>query len=169
MEPLPLSFRVLLGYLHQAISRIEDPRQASNGTRYSLKDAILATFSVFFMQCESFPAIRDAQPALLVNCCERVITGEHDGLVLYHNALITHHRLSDETVAPVVTAGRSHWKTETENHNVLKTKGYHLEHNFGHGQQHLARFLLTLNLGAFLFHTVLDLVDVREISSGSIK
>jgi hypothetical protein len=36
------------------MNRIEDPRQASNGTRYSLKDAILAAFSVFFMQCESF-------------------------------------------------------------------------------------------------------------------
>jgi hypothetical protein len=42
---------------------------------------------------------------------------------------------------------------------VLKTKGYHLEHNFGHGQEHLAACLLTLNLLAFLFHTVLQLVD----------
>lgn len=54
MEPLPLSFGVWLGYLHQDISRIEDPRQASNGTRYSLKDAILAAFRMFFMQSESF-------------------------------------------------------------------------------------------------------------------
>ena len=51
------------------------------------------------------------------------------------------------------------WKTENENHNVLKTKGYHLEHNFGHGQDHLAAIILTLNLLAFLFHTVLHLVD----------
>ena len=50
-------------------------------------------------------------------------------------------------------------KSENENHNVLKTKGYHLEHNFGHGQQHLAMTLLTLNLLAFLFHTVLHLLD----------
>ena len=42
----------------------------------------------------------------------------------------------------------------------LKTKGYHLEHNFGHGQHHLAATLLTLNLLAFLFHTVLHLVDL---------
>lgn len=54
MEPLPLSFGVLLGYVHRSITEIKDPRQASNGTRYSLKDAILAAFSVFFMQCESF-------------------------------------------------------------------------------------------------------------------
>jgi hypothetical protein len=38
-------------------------------------------------------------------------------------------------------------------------KGYHLEHNFGHGQQYLASTLLSLNLLAFLFHTVFDLVD----------
>lgn len=103
--------------------------------------------------------IRDAPPALLVNWCELTVSDERTGQVLYHNALITHHRLSDDTVAPVVAAGRSRWKTENENHNVLKTQGYHLEHNFGHGQQHLAACLLTLNLLAFLFHTVLQLVD----------
>ncbi len=54
MEPLPLGFGVLLSYLHLAIGEIDDPRLASNGTRYSLSDAILAAFSVFFMQCESF-------------------------------------------------------------------------------------------------------------------
>ena len=43
--------------------------------------------------------------------------------------------------------------------NVLKTKGYHREHNFGHGHHHLAMTLLTLNVLAFLFHTVLHLVD----------
>jgi hypothetical protein len=49
---------------------------------------------------------------------------------------------------------------ENENHNVLKNKGYHLEHKFGHGQLHLASTLLTLNLLAFLFHTVFHLVDI---------
>lgn len=33
------------------------------------------------------------------------------------------------------------------------------EHNFGHGKQHLASILLTLNLLAFLFHTVLHIID----------
>jgi hypothetical protein len=32
-----------------------------------------------------------------------------------------------------------------------------LENNFGHGRQHLAIFLVTLNLRAFAFHTVCDL------------
>lgn len=44
--------------------------------------------------------------------------------------------------------------------NILKTKGYHLEHNFGHGQKHLAKLLFCLNLLAYLFHTTLDLVHL---------
>jgi hypothetical protein len=77
--------------------------------------------------------IRDTQPALLVNWCEVTLTRQSDGKVLYHNAFVTRHELTAETVADVVSAGRSRWKTENENHNILKTKGYHLEHNFGHG------------------------------------
>ncbi len=50
---------------------------------------------------------------------------------------------------------------ENENNNTLKTKGYHLTHNFGHGQTYLASLLATFNLLAFLFHTVLDLMDSR--------
>jgi hypothetical protein len=49
--------------------------------------------------------------------------------------------------------------THHENTNVLKTKGYHLEHNFGHGKKYLAALLLSLNLLAFLFHTVLEWSD----------
>ena len=40
-------------------------------------------------------------------------------------------------------------------------QGYHLEHNFGHGQRHLSSLLLSLNLLAFLFHTVLALFDTK--------
>jgi len=103
--------------------------------------------------------LRDTQPALLVNWCELTLVRASDGKVLYDNAFVTDHPLTPETVSQVVRAGRSRWKTEHENHNVLKTKGYHLEHNFGHGQHHLSSCLLTLNLLAFLFHTVLHLVD----------
>ena len=56
-------------------------------------------------------------------------------------------------------AGRARWKIENENNNTLKTKGYNLTHNFGHGKEHLSSVLATLNLLAFLIHTVLDLTD----------
>jgi hypothetical protein len=64
-------------------------------------------------------------------------------------------------VEAIVQAGRARWKIEHENNNTLKTKGYHLEHNYGHGQQHLSAVLLTLNLFAFLFHTVRGWVDQK--------
>jgi len=104
-------------------------------------------------------ALRGTQPVLNVNWCELVVTRQADGKILYENAFITRHELTEESVPFVTAAGRCRWKTENENHNVLKTKGYHLEHNFGHGQTHLAASLLTLNLLAFLFHTVLHLTD----------
>lgn len=103
--------------------------------------------------------LRDAHPALNVNWCEMTLTREADGKVLYQNAFCTSHKLTPQSVPLVAAAGRCRWKTENENHNVLKTQGYHLEHNFGHGQNHLAACLLTLNLLAFLFHTVLHLSD----------
>ena len=78
---------------------------------------------------------------------------------LYYNTFITNHRLSAENAAQVAQAGRGRWKIENENNNVLKTKGYHLEHNFGHGKQYLATTMLSLNLLAFLFHTVLEWSD----------
>jgi hypothetical protein len=97
--------------------------------------------------------------ALEANWCEVTVTREDTGEVLYRNAWITDFPLADPTVEAVVRDGRTRWKVENENNNVLKTKGYHLEHNFGHGQEYLASTLLSLNLLAFLFHTVFDQVD----------
>jgi len=97
--------------------------------------------------------------ALEVGWCEVTITREDTGEQLYKNAFVTDFEVTETTVEAIVRDGRSRWKVENENNNVLKTKGYHLEHNFGHGNQYLASLLLSLNLLAFLFHTVLDLVD----------
>lgn len=97
--------------------------------------------------------------ALLVNWCQLTVTHEETGERLYYNTFATNLRLSRTSVMPIARAGRARWKVENEGNNVLKTRGYHLEHNFGHGQQHLAAFLLLLNLLAFLFHTLLELAD----------
>ena len=45
---------------------------------------------------------------------------------------------------------------------MLKNYGYHLEHNFGHGQQYLALLRVMLNWLAFLLHTTLDLCDAHS-------
>ena len=90
---------------------------------------------------------------------EVTITREDTGELIYQNVFITDFEVTDTTVEAIVRDGRARWKVENENNNVLKTKGYHIEHNFGHGSQYLASLLLSLNLLAFLFHTILDLLD----------
>lgn len=105
--------------------------------------------------------LRQQEPTLHLNWFEVHVTRLRDGKLLYHNSWVTNHELTPALLPELGAAGRARWKTENENHNVLKTRGYHLEHNFGHGQQHLAQLLLTLNLLAFLFHTVLEGTDQR--------
>ena len=102
--------------------------------------------------------LRDDDDALLVNWCEITVT-RADGKQLYKNAFATDHWITDQTVAAIVLSGRTRWKVENENNNTLKTKGYNLEQNFGHGKQHLASLLATFNLLSFLFHTLLELLD----------
>jgi hypothetical protein len=123
-------------------------------------DMAIAVSQIFLAFSEGglnfiFTCLPDSHTALNVNWCELTLTRESDGKLLYQNAFATNHELTAQTLPLVTAAGRCRWKTENENHNVLKTKGYHLEHNFGHGQTHLAAILLTLNLLAFLFHTAI--------------
>lgn len=102
--------------------------------------------------------LTDSDDALKVNWCELTIT-DSEGTVRYRNGFITDWALSADNVAGLVAAGRARWKIENEHNNVLKNRGYHLEHNFGHGKQHLASLLVTMNLLAFGLHTLLELVD----------
>ena len=104
--------------------------------------------------------LRDGDDALHVGWVGVTITGKN-GRYIYHSDFITNHVLTAETVAEIVAAGRARWKIENSDINTLKTKGYHLEHNFGHGKEHLSETLATLNILAFVLHTVLDLIDRR--------
>jgi hypothetical protein len=103
--------------------------------------------------------LRSSDDAVSVNWFDLTVVNATTGEQLYHNSCITNHPLTADNGVDVAHAGRGRWKIENENNNVLKTKGYHLEHNFGHGKQYLAAFLLSLNLLAFLFHTVLEWSD----------
>ena len=103
--------------------------------------------------------LRSGDDALSVNGFDITVVNATTGEQLYHNSCITTHRLTADNVLDVAQSGRGRWTIENENNNVLKTKGYHLEHNFGHGTQYLAAFLLSLNLLALLFHTVLEWSD----------
>jgi len=102
--------------------------------------------------------LRQEDP-LLVNWFEVIIINEDTGKEDYHNSFMTNHKVSITNVVALVQDGRTRWKSENETNNTLKNQGYHFEHSFGHGEEHLANFLATLNLLAFLLHTLLNLLD----------
>jgi hypothetical protein len=79
----------------------------------------------------------------------------------YYNSWITNKAITDQNVAYLAECGRTRWKIENEHHNVLKNRGYNLEHNFGHGEKHAADVFFLLNLLALQFHTILEYCDVE--------
>jgi hypothetical protein len=103
--------------------------------------------------------MRESEPSLMVNWYEVEIFAPIKNKVVYKNSLISNHELSESNIFPMMKSGRTRWKVENESNNILKNQGYNLEHNFGHGQENLSEILLSLNLLAFLFHNVLDLVN----------
>ena len=102
--------------------------------------------------------LRDGKDALAVNWLEIEIV-DAVGKVTYRNSFVTDLPVDAANVAELAECGRSRWKIENESFNTLKTKGYNLEHNFGHGEANLAAVLATMNLLAFAMHTVADLAD----------
>jgi hypothetical protein len=97
--------------------------------------------------------VRDTKDALSVNWFSVEIQNNR-GKRTYYNSFVTDLPVSAANVAEMAACGRARWKIENETFNVLKTNGYNLEHNFGHGKETLAAVLVVLNLLAFAFHTV---------------
>ena len=96
--------------------------------------------------------LRATDDALAVNWFS-IESLNHKGKRTYYNSLVTDLPVTATTVAELAASGRARWKIENETFNVLKTNGYNLEHNFGHGKETLASVLVILNLLAFGFHT----------------
>jgi len=72
-----------------------------------------------------------------------------DGTVQYFS-WITDFFLTLDNVYAIMRGGRARWKIENETFNTLKNQGYHLEHNYGHGEQNLSVVLALLMMLAFL-------------------
>ena len=77
----------------------------------------------------------------------------------FRSSWVTDLELSEEYIAWITRAARARWKIENECFNNLKNQGYHLEHNFGHGEQFLAFNLYILTLLAFLIHQIFEMTD----------
>ena len=98
--------------------------------------------------------IRRGEDGLLVNWCELTVFNEASGERMFHNAWATNHEVGEDAVEDIAVAGRTRWKIENEEINVLQNHGYNFAHNYQHGQPTLANVLLSFLLLAFLMHTV---------------
>ena len=74
--------------------------------------------------------------------------------VSQRHSWVTHLHVNADNVLKFVRGGRSRWKIENETFNTLKNQGYHLEHNFGHGEKNLSTVFATLTVLAFLVDQV---------------
>lgn len=117
-------------------------------------------WEVYIYRYANHVPLRDSDDTIWVNWMELTIIDD-DGEIHYQNAFVTNHKITDKNVENLVLCGRTRWKVENENNNTLKTKGYNLTHNYGHGEKNLSTLLATFIILAFLFHTVLEFTEDR--------
>ena len=77
----------------------------------------------------------------------------------YKNSWVTDLEITRMNIRTLVRAGRCRWKIENECFNTLKNQGYHIEHNYGHGEKNLCFNFYLLTLLAFFFHQIFELTD----------
>jgi len=88
-----------------------------------------------------------SNPNVRVNFLEYWEIGPHQ---VQHWSWVTDLRVSKRNVYHLMRGGRARWKIENETFNTLKNQGYHFEHNYGHGEQHLSVVFAMLMMLAFL-------------------
>src|SRR5919108_2803560 len=67
-----------------------------------------------------------------------------------HFSWVTDLRVTKRHVYKLMRGGRARWKIDNETCNTLQNQGYHFEHNYGHGEQHLSVVFAMLMMLAFL-------------------
>ena len=161
----PASHKALYDFMQGAQSNEHTVTQKTTGKR----------LTYCYRWFEDAP-LRDGQDAMLVSWIGVTVT-DAKGHVTYDNAFVTSLPVTHDTVAEIVACARARWKVEprgspeieNESFNVLKSNGYHLEHNFGHGKQNLAMMFATMNLLAFAIHTVCDCLEQIWIAARTAK
>ena len=63
---------------------------------------------------------------------------------------VTDFPITTDNAYILMRGGRCRWKIENETFNTLKNQGYHFEHNFGLGKEHLSEVFVMLMMLAFL-------------------
>jgi hypothetical protein len=139
---------------HTALfARMATEAEADTAHVLTLQDLDSGTIHHFRWLCQV--PLNDSHPHLLVNFLE--YWEIKDGKKVQHFSWVTDLELNDDSVWMVMRGGRARWKIENETFNTLKNQGYQFEHNFGHGEEHLATVFAMLMMLAFLVDQVQQL------------
>lgn len=98
---------------------------------------------------------------LLVNYVQYTETDSKTGEVYYNGKWLTDLPIDNLGLEEFVSVARSRWKIENETFNTLKNQGYHLEHNYGHGEKYLATNFALLTILAFLVDQITQNLDLQ--------
>ncbi len=82
-----------------------------------------------------------------VNFLKVTLTDKHGKKTTF--SWVTNLKITENRLFQIMTAARARWKIENETFNTLKNLGYHFEHNYGHGKDHLSTMFAYLMLWAF--------------------
>jgi hypothetical protein len=138
---------------HAALfAHVAAAEQAGRVTYYEREDATTGLRQRF--RFISDVPLNAAHADLRVNFLE---CWEWDKDKVQHFSWVTDLRLNKGTVYQLMRGGRARWRIENETFNTLKNQGYHFEHNYGHGYQHLSVVFAVLMLLAFLVDQVQQL------------
>lgn len=133
-------------------NQVAEAEQAGRVTYYERDDA--ATGAHHRFRFVSDMPLNESNANLLVNFIECWETTPDKR---QHFSWVTDLRVNKGTLYRLMQGARARWRIENETFNTLKNQGYHFEHNFGHGYQHLSVVFAMLMMLAFLVDQVQQL------------
>jgi hypothetical protein len=132
--------------------QVAEAEQAGRVTYYERQDPQKGIHHRFRFGCDM--PLNESNTDLRVNCieCWETVKGK-----VQHFSWVTDLCVNKGTVYRIMQGARARWRIENETFNTLKNQGYHFEHHFGHGYQHLSVVFAELMMLAFLVDQVQQL------------
>jgi hypothetical protein len=132
--------------------QVAEAEQAGRATSYERHDRQKGVHHRFRFVCDM--PLNESNADLRVNFieCWEMVKGK-----VQHFSWVTDLRVNKGTVYRLMQGARARWHIENETFNTLKNQGYHFEHNFGHGDEHLSVVFAELMMLAFLVDQVQQL------------
>ena len=135
---------------------LEQAAEQGKLTEHSLVDPQNPKVTHVFRFLNGVP-LNQANLDLLVNVIDYRQQSDKKTL---HFSWVTDFTVTKDNVYQLMRGGRARWKIENETFNTLKNQGYHFEHNFGLGQEHLSEVFVMLMMLAFLVDQTQQLTSV---------